>query len=425
MIKGAKIRLIVHNILYSIYKYNKTLNDSYITKKFERVNKQDIAFLYNVTLNSMRYHLHVLKIINKYAKKKLRDHEKILLISATTQIVYLEFEEYAVINCSVEISKKLKLYSGFINACLRKIALNKRDLKEIKIEFNDFPNWFKKRTQSLSIMDKDYFIKDFYTEPDTHIVFKDSEKLNEFDQKLIKTSEISGFITNKFDIKKNKSFIKGDWWVQDFSSFFTLYNFNIESMNKRILDACAAPGGKSFQLLSKNFEVILNDKSKKRIEILKSNLNRLKFNPKILNQDFRNISNNEKFDIIIIDAPCSAVGTIRKNPEIFFKSKGPNFKELINLQKSMLEKASVLLNKGGFIIYMTCSFLSDETIGQITRFLKKNNDFTVYDFQLKKNNISFSRLIKNNFMITLPNSMLNKKIDGYFATYLKKNDINF
>ena len=91
----------------------------------------------------------------------------------------------------------------------------------------------------------------------------------------------------------------------------------------------------------------------------------------------------------------------------------------------MLEKASVLLNKGGFIIYMTCSFLSDETVGQITRFLKKNNDFTVYDFQLKKNNISFSRLIKNNFMITLPNNMLNKKIDGYFATYLKKNDFNF
>ena len=74
---------------------------------------------------------------------------------------------------------------------------------------------------------------------------------------------------------------------------------------------------------------ILNDKSKRRIQILKSNLNRLKFNPKILNKDFIKFDKNEKFDFIIIDAPCSAIGTIRKNPEIFFKSKGPNFKKLI------------------------------------------------------------------------------------------------
>ena len=72
--------------------------------------------MHNVTLNTMRYHFHCLKIIDKYIKKKIRDHEKILLISAITQIVFLEFKEYAVINCSVEIAKKLKLYSGLINA---------------------------------------------------------------------------------------------------------------------------------------------------------------------------------------------------------------------------------------------------------------------------------------------------------------------
>ena len=83
----------------------------------------------------MRLHLHCLKIINKYIKKKLRDHEKILLISAITQIVFLDFKEYAVINCSVEISKKLKLYPGIINASLKKIAKNKIEFKKIQITF--------------------------------------------------------------------------------------------------------------------------------------------------------------------------------------------------------------------------------------------------------------------------------------------------
>ena len=78
------------------------------------------------------------------------------------------------------------------------------------------------------------------------------------------------------------------------------------------LDACAAPGGKSFQLLSKKKKLTLNDKSNERIKILKSNLDRLNFNAKILNKDFTKFNVDEKYDFIIIDAPCSAIGTVRK-----------------------------------------------------------------------------------------------------------------
>ena len=120
--KGLKIRFEIHNILFSIYKFNKTLNYSSIQKQVSKQKKEDISFLYNVTLNSMRLHIHCLKIIDKFIKKKLRDQEKILLISGITQIVFLDFKEYAVINCSVEIAKKLKLYPGLINSTLKKIA---------------------------------------------------------------------------------------------------------------------------------------------------------------------------------------------------------------------------------------------------------------------------------------------------------------
>ena len=148
MIKGEKIRFDVHNILYSVYKFNKKLNDSSIIKVVNKIKKKDISFLNNVILNSMRFHLHVEKILTQYIKKKLRDHEKILLLSAITQIVFLDFKEYAVINCSVEIAKKLKIYPGLINACLKKISIDKDKLKNTKISFDNLPIWFKEKTQS-------------------------------------------------------------------------------------------------------------------------------------------------------------------------------------------------------------------------------------------------------------------------------------
>ena len=130
MIKGEKIRFDIYKILYSIYKYNKTLNNKNIQKIINKHKKTDISFLKNVILNSMRFHFHSSKIIKRYIKKKIRDKEKILLISAITQIVFLDFKEYAVINCTVEISKKLKIYHGFINAILKKISEDKITLKK-------------------------------------------------------------------------------------------------------------------------------------------------------------------------------------------------------------------------------------------------------------------------------------------------------
>jgi len=420
MIKGVKIRFEIHNILFSIYKFNRTLNDFLIKKQINKQKKEDIAFLYNVTLNSMRLHLHCLKIIDKFIKKKLRDQEKILLISAITQIVFLDFKEYAVINCSVEISKKLKLYPGLINATLKKIAKNKNVLKQIKINFSDLPLWFQIKTSFMSGYEKKQFLENFHKEPSIHIVFKDEEKLKKFDDKLFKTSMISGFLLDDKNFQDKISFINGDWWVQDFSSFLPLYSFNKINKNKVLLDACAAPGGKSFQILSKKLNVILNDKSKNRIQTLKTNLKRLKLSAKILNKDFIQFDNKNKYDVIIIDAPCSAVGTIRRNPEIFFKNKGPNFDNLLSLQEHMLEKASFLLNTNGFIIYMTCSFLQIETINQVERFLKLNNNFILSNFKLKENKKDYSKFIKNNFMITVPNMIFDYNIDGYFAAFLKK-----
>ena len=89
--------------------------------------------------------------------------------------------------------------------------------------------------------------------------------------------------------------------------------------NKKIIDLCSAPGGKAFQAISSGGYVTLNDKSKNRIIMLKKNLKRLNFNNHIINEDILNFSIKKKYDFIILDSPCSAIGTVRRNPEILAK----------------------------------------------------------------------------------------------------------
>ena len=109
---------------------------------------------------------------------------------------------------------------------------------------------------------------------------------------------------------------------------------------------CAAPGGKAFQLLLNN-KVTLNDINKKRILKLKENLSRLKFKTEIKNLNALDLIENKKFDIVLLDSPCSAIGTIRRHPEIFFKSNGPDFKKLNDIQRKLLQKSSRLVKKRG------------------------------------------------------------------------------
>ena len=161
----------------------------------------------------------------------------------------------------------------------------------------------------------------------------------------------------------------------------------------------------------------------KRISKLQDNLSRLKFNPEIKNLNGLNFDENDKFDMVILDAPCSSIGTIRKHPEIFFKSKEPDFSTLNKLQKNLLQKSSKLIKNNGKIVYMVCSFFYSETIEIIENFLKKNKNFKLEKY---KNNNQFSDIkyliSKEGYFLTPPTSYKNFNIDGFFSAQLIRND---
>ncbi len=422
MNRSTKIRYIIFQILAEVFKknrnfelvFNKMINEFNFTKK-------EITFINNVCLNSMRKSIHCRLILNKFIKKKLKTNEFILLSCAIVQIIYLHIKPYAVINETVNVAKKVSVYSGLINAILKNILDNIDSVKNIKVSLKDFPKWFIAELDKTKNVDYNSFFDTFHKQPSLHLVFKSEKCIDNFNEPHTKSTNKSAFLDVQKTIKDIENYKKGEWWVQDFSAMIPLA-INSKIKNNEILDICAAPGGKAFQVLSKN-NIVLNDINNKRILKLKDNLSRLGFSAKIKNVNGLNFSEDKKFDIVLLDSPCSSVGTIRRHPEILFKSKEPNLKDLNILQTNLLKKSSKLVKNRGKIIYMVCSFFYSETVEIIKNFLKENKNFSIEKYNPNNKLFDIEKLISNEgYFFTLPTSYKKYYIDGFFSVQLIRND---
>ena len=421
MRKSVKVRIIIFDILNEIHQKNKNFDESFLNlTQNPKLNDQDKSMIYNITLNSIRNNLYIKKILNNFLQKKTSLKIRILLLSAITQILYLDFKEYAVTNDTVEVAKIRKLNPGLINSLLKNIIINKQSINKEEFSESSVPLWFIKALKKNKLNLKE-IIKNITNEPSLHLVFKNKNFLEIFKENHGKTTELSAFIFTRKKIKDLENYKKGHWWVQDFSSMLPIY-LSPEIRSKKILDMCAAPGGKSFQSISLDNYVTLNDINLKRIKTLRSNLIRLNFSNEIKNYNALDFPENEKFDVIILDSPCSGVGTLRRNPDILFKKKSPDLNFLTKVQEDLLNKAAKLLNKNGLLIYMVCSFLYDETKGIKSKFLNDNKNFTQYKFDLSLNKNFKDFLDVDGDIFSIPSKFKNQMVDGFYSVRFIKND---
>jgi len=421
MKKSVKIRIIIFDILNEIHHKNKNFDDSFLnlTQNFT-LNDQDKSMIYNVTLNSLRNNLFIQKILNNFLHKKTSLKIRILLLSAITQILYLDFKEYAVTNDTVEVAKIKNLNPGLINSLIKNLIRNKKTIDKKKFMQSSVPLWFVKALKKNKLNLKK-IIENIANEPSLHLVFKNNNMLKDFKEEHDQTTDLSTFIKNRKKIKDLENYDEGHWWVQDLSSMLPIY-LSPEIKFKKILDMCAAPGGKAFQTICQNNDVFLNDISLKRSNTLRSNLNRLNFNNEIKNFNALEIPEDEKFDVIILDSPCSGVGTLRRNPEILFKKKPPDLDYLTKIQMNLINKAAKLLNKNGIIIYMVCSFFYDETKNIKNRFLNINKNFSQHKFKLNSNNKFKNFLDDDGDIFCIPSKYKSYMFDGFYSVKLIKND---
>ncbi len=155
----------------------------------------------------------------------------------------------------------------------------------------------------------------------------------------------------------------GSWWVQDAAAALPARLLAAQP-GEKVLDMCAAPGGKTMQLAATGAKVTALDLSAKRMDVLRENLARTGLNADLVTEDALYFAGGP-FDAILLDAPCSATGTIRRHPDLAHAKTGEGFPELFALQEKMLDHAIGLLKPGGRLVYCTCSLLFDEGEEQI------------------------------------------------------------
>ena len=156
----------------------------------------------------------------------------------------------------------------------------------------------------------------------------------------------------------------GSWWVQDAAAALPVHLMGDVS-GKQVWDLCAAPGGKTAQLIARGAEVTAIDKEAPRLDRLRSNLKRLNMTASvkkadILDSDFDRMAKARPVDMILLDAPCSATGTIRRRPDILVRDERPDLASLQEIQIQMLKNCLGWVKAGGIVLYATCSLEPEE-----------------------------------------------------------------
>ena len=348
-------------------------------------SEQDNAFVNMLVLTSLRRLVFIKKILKRFVQKKLPPRATLaqyMLILGTSEILYLKTPDYAVINSYVEIVKTSldKYVAGFVNAVLRRICAARQQLAtEDNGQF--FPSEFR-RLLNLSYSPKitSRIEKAALEEPLLDLSAKENPEriAAELNARLLPDGTLR--LKNNGAVSALPGYSEGKWWVQDFSSALPV-KLLPEVKGKRILDLCAAPGGKTAQLLSLGGEVTAVDISAVRLERLRENLRRLKLSPReIICSDaslFLSGSCPESYDIIVLDAPCSATGTLRRHPELVHIKNLNDAERLAPLQAELLEQAAPTVISGGFLLYCTCSLSCLEGEKQISAFLEKHSGFHI------------------------------------------------
>lgn len=181
-------------------------------------------------------------------------------------------------------------------------------------------------------------------------------------------------VTDAGQVSTLPGYDAGVWWVQDAAAAIPARVLAAQP-GEKVLDLCAAPGGKTLQLATGGADVTAVDISESRLKRLRDNLKRTGLKAKVRASDAFDITG--KFDAILLDAPCSATGTMRRHPDLPYAKDGSEFAGLIDLQAQMIDHALTLLSPGGRLVFCTCSLLPDEGEVQVEEALERHPNLRV------------------------------------------------
>ena len=288
--------------------------------------------------------------------------ETALLIGAA-QLLFLNVPDHAAVDLSVRLAqadRRAGAFAGLINAVLRRVAREgAARLAALDTSALDTPAWLMTRwtaaygaaaARAIAVANRNEPALDLTVKSDPEYW---AEKLG---GRVLPTRSVRLIASGA--VSALPGFAEGAWWVQDAGASLPARLLG-EVRGRRVGDLCAAPGGKTAQLALAGASVTAVDRARARLQRLRENLTRLSLHAEIVAADVEEWS-AEPFDAVLLDAPCSSTGTIRRHPEVPWLKKADDIVKLSALQRRLLDRAVALTKPGGTLVYCTCSLEPDE-----------------------------------------------------------------
>lgn len=342
-----------------------------------------------------------------------------ILLLGVAQIIFLETPRHAAINTTVNLTRKngFSGFTGLVNAVLRKVAdKGQESLEGLDQERLNLPTWLwqewdkagfnpRKLAQCLSHeVPLDLSVKTGASPPEGGaFLCADSYRY----PVGTKVNTLPGFEDGQF-------------WVQDVAASLPAFLLRVQP-GEKVADLCAAPGGKTAQLIIAGGKVVAVEKDSKRIKRLKENLDRLQLQAKIVQSDAAQLNYKAEFDAILLDAPCSATGIFRRHPDVLHIKKAKEVGALVKVQRDLIQAALQYLKPGGRLMYSVCSLQAQEAEEQ-ARYIATLPGVTVQPFTSKDIPFLPESLTKEGWVRTLPFMWSEKGgLDGFFvARFIKQ-----
>jgi 16S rRNA (cytosine967-C5)-methyltransferase len=381
---GLQSRQVAYEILYDVL-MRKTPLDQVLSRHqgLEKLDTRDKSFVRMLVGTALRRKGQLDDMIARVAEKELHPEAiRLVLYVGITQILFMNVPHHAAVNTTVELAEaqKMSQQKGFLNAVLRRMTTEgqewrkKQDATKMNI-----PQWL------LQHWIEDYGLKGAaeiaqasLSEAHTDITVKNKAELkywaDELNGMVLPTGSVR--LNNAGNVMDLSGFDEGQWWVQDASASLPAKLLG-DLQGKTVIDLCAAPGGKTAQLATMGAEVIAVDRSAKRMERLKENMERLGLSDQVTITvgDGGVWQPIEPVDAVLLDAPCSATGTLRRHPDVMHLKGNKDVNQLMGLQSRLLDNASAMVKSGGMLIYCTCSLQKSEGELQVDVFLANHPEF--------------------------------------------------
>ena len=329
-----------------------------------KLDERDRALARAITLTTLRHKVRIEAILKRCWNRKPPQKARFLLHtleSAAAQVLFMEIPESAAVNLATSAIRRERAttrFAGFANAVLRKLTREKDQLLERTADAGTFPPLLAKRLatgfgrEKLQSMSRAVALEpvlDLQAIPGATLPSNVVIPLPGGGGRLMDTRPVSAI----------EGFAEGNWWVQDIAAAQPARLLG-DVKGKRVADLCAAPGGKTMQLAAMGASVTAIDISAKRLNRLRENLERTNLSAELVCADLLQWQPEQPFDAVLLDAPCSATGTVRRHPDILWNTSEDDIAALVALQKQMIAHVAGFLKPGGILVYANCSLLKAE-----------------------------------------------------------------